>query len=111
MELKVWFGGLLMQAYLSGTHFTEFREQVYLLGKESLALETPENVTSSNVFLADTGLTFQLQHHKATLFCKMLNFQKYLFPECGKLMLFVLVIPVFTDCLLVWFVLIFVTVG
>lgn len=105
----VW--GTLTQAYLSGTHLTEFREQVCLLGKESLALETSENVTSSNVFLADTGLTFQLQYHKATLFCKMLNFQKYLFPECGKLMLFVLVIPVFPHCLLVWFVFIFVTVG
>lgn len=67
-------------------------------GKGKLGLgKSWKCVTCSNVFLADTGLTCQQQHYKATLFYKILKLQEYLFPGCGRLMLFVLVMPIFAD--------------
>lgn len=93
----------LMQTHLWGMCLAGFREEICSWERQSWKYGT-----CSNEFPADTGLTCQQQHYRATLFYKILRLQECLFPGCGRFssfknifpgcgrwMLFVLVMPVF----------------
>lgn len=100
LEVRVWLG-TVVQAHLSDARFAEFTELVYAWRRKTWLWKQLKICDLQQRLSSRYWINYQVQHCKGTLFCKMLNLQEYLFPACGKLTLFVLVITSFPRCSLV----------